>query len=243
MSAELQLQSTLEAMSESDSYEDLWNKLFSYMAFCDIDTLVYHHLPPPGAPGYNDKHVVKKQFKSTKDDQTEFVDYIFDLKLRKGARVMDHVKHWSYSAAAAKDIIAENEGSPAFNVSQEIKAVTFPVHGPGGRNGCFSLVYDEANEVKFEQKIRILQWACQNAHLRFCKLYLLNSNDIPKLTDRETEILSWVAKGKSNSVIAQILGISPHTVNTYMRRIFLKLGTSDRTSVSLIGISNGLIEI
>jgi len=95
MSAELQLQSTLEAMSESDSYDDLWNKLFSYMAFCEIGALVYHHLPPPGAPGYKDKHVVKKQFKSTKDDQTDFVDYIFDLKLRKGARVMDHVKHWS----------------------------------------------------------------------------------------------------------------------------------------------------
>lgn len=243
MSAELHLQSTLDAMGESSNLEDLWSKLFSYMRFCDIKALVYHHLPPPGTLDYKENLVVKKQFQASRDDQTELVNYIFDLKLRKGARVMDQVKYWSYSVAAAKDIIIENEGLLAFNVSQDINAVTFPVHGPGGRNGCFSLVYDETDDVKIEQKVRVLQWACQNAHQLFCKLNLINAKSIPKLTDRETEILSWVARGKSNSVIAQILGISPHTVNTYMRRLFLKLGTSDRTSVSLIGISNGLIEI
>jgi len=243
MSAELQLQSTLEAMSVSSSNDELWNKLFSYMNFCDIHALVYHHLPPPGTLDYRENFTVKKQLKPSKDNQTKFVDYIFNLKLRKGARVMDCIKYWSYSAAAAKDILIENEAAAPFDVSEDISTVTFPVHGPGGRNGCFSLVYTETDGIKIEQKVRILQWACQNAHQLFCKLSLLNSKTIPKLTERETEILSWVARGKSNSVIAQILGISPHTVNTYMRRLFLKLGTSDRTSVSLIGISNGLIEI
>lgn len=243
LSAESHLQSTLEAMSQSSNHEDLWSKLFNYMSFCDIHALIYHHLPPLGTLDYKENLVVKKQFKPSEDNQTEFVNYIFDLKLRKGARVMDHMKYWSYSASAAKDIVVENEGQSLFNISQDISVVTFPVHGPGGRNGCFSLVYDEPNNVKIEQKLRILQWACQNAHQLFCKLYVLNSKPIPKLTDREAEILSWVARGKSNGVIAQILGISPHTVNTYMRRLFLKLGTSDRTSVSLIGISNGLIEI
>lgn len=243
MSAELQLQSTLDAMSESSTHDDLWRKLFSYMSFCNIHALLYHHLPPPGALDYRDNVIVKKQFEPSKDDQTGFASYIFDLKLRKGARVLDDVKYWSYSAAAAKDIITENKGDADLVLSQDIYAVTFPVHGPGGRNGCFTLIYDDSDGIKIDEKIRILQWACQNAHQLFCKLYLSNSKTIPKLTERETEILSWVARGKSNSVIAQILGISPHTVNTYMRRLFLKLGTSDRTSVSLIGISNGLIEI
>lgn len=243
MSAELQLQSTLEAMSESSTHDDLWCTLFNYMNFCDIHALIYHHLPPPGALDYRENFIVKKQFKSSQDNQTEFANYIFDLKLRKGARVLDHAKYWSYSAAAAKDLIAENDGRADLLLSHDVYAVTFPVHGPGGRNGCFTLIYNETDSIKIEQKIRVLQWACQNAHQLFCKLYLSRSNSIPKLTERETEILSWVARGKSNSVIAQILGISPHTVNTYMRRLFLKLGTSDRTSVSLIGISNGLIEL
>jgi len=243
VSAELQLQSTLEAMSHSSNHEDLWSKLFSYMSLCDIHALIYHHLPTPGSLDYYEKLVVKKQFKATEDNQVEFVRHIFDLKLRRGARVMDDAKYWSYSAAAARDLINENQDWPSLKISHDIKVVTFPVHGPGGRNGCFSLVHDDEISTQLEQKVRVLKWACQNAHQLFCKLHVSTSQNIPSLTDRETEILSWVARGKSNSVIAQILGISPHTVNTYMRRLFLKLGTSDRTSVSLIGISHGLIEI
>ena len=243
MSEQLELQSTLKAMSESSTHEDLWAKLFSYMSFCDVHGLVYHHLPPAGSLDYKEKLVVKKQFNSTDENQVEFVNYIFDLKFRKGASAMGDVKYWSYSAEAANDIIRENAGELLFNITKDIKAVTFPVHGPGGRNGCFSVIHDEVDNIKVEQKIRLLQWVCQNAHQLFCKLQLISSKTFPALTERETEILEWVARGKSNSVIAQILGISPHTVNTYMRRLFLKLGTSDRTSVSLIGISNGLIEI
>jgi len=245
MSAEIQiqLQNTLELIGHSESYEELWIKLFSYMSFCDINALTYHHLSSTGALGLEDHHVVKKQFSSAVDDQTDILEFVFDLKLRKGARVMDQPKYWSYSAEAANDLIVENGASPHLSVSNSINAVTIPVHGPGGRNGCFSLSYNEMDEVLFEQKLRLLQWACQNAHLQYCKLYEATSNNYPKLTERETEILTWVAKGKSNSVIAQILGISHHTVNTYLRRCFLKLGTSDRTSLALIGISHGLIEL
>ena len=245
MSADIQfqLQNTLDSMGESESYEELWNQLFSYMSFCDISALTYHHLSPTGALGLEDHYVVKKQFTSVVDDQTDLLEFVFDLKHRKGARVMDQPKYWSYSAEAANDLIVETGGAPHLSVTDSINAVTIPVHGPGGRNGCFSLSYTETDETLFEQKLRLLQWACQNAHLKYCKLYELTANNYPKLTDRETEILSWVAKGKSNSVIAQILGISHHTVNTYLRRCFLKLGTSDRTSLALIGISHGLIEL
>jgi len=125
MSAELQLHTTLDAMSESSSQEDLWAKLFSYMRFCDIQALIYHHLPPPGTLDYKDNYVLKEQFKPTEDDQTEFVSYIFDVKLRKGARVMDDVKYWSYSVAGARDVIAETEGEEVsvFNLSQDINVV------------------------------------------------------------------------------------------------------------------------
>ena len=240
---QLQLQNTLDSMGKSESYEELWNKLFSYMSFCDINALTYHHLSPSGALGFADHNVVKKQFTTSIDNQTDLLEFIFDLKLRKGARVMDQPKYWNYSAEAANDMIMENGRSPHLSTSDSIYAVTVPVHGPGGRNGCFSLSYNGMDEDLFEQKLRLLQWACQNAHLKYCKLYALTSNNYPKLTERETEILSWVAKGKSNSVIAQILGISHHTVNTYLRRCFLKLGTSDRTSLALIGISHDLIEL
>ncbi len=61
------------------------------------------------------------------------------------------------------------------------------------------------------------------------------------LSPREAEILQWISRGKSNSVIADILGISRHTVDTHVRRIFRKLDTSDRTTASLRAMQLGLL--
>jgi len=47
--------------------------------------------------------------------------------------------------------------------------------------------------------------------------------------------------GKSNTVIADIVGISPHAVNSYMRRIYLKLDVSDRVSAAFRALALGLI--
>ena len=61
------------------------------------------------------------------------------------------------------------------------------------------------------------------------------------LTRREIEILTWIARGKSNVDIAQILGISPHTVDTYCRRVMAKLDTSSRTTAAVRASQHGLL--
>lgn len=61
------------------------------------------------------------------------------------------------------------------------------------------------------------------------------------LTRREIEILTWIARGKSNVDIAQILGISPHTVDTYCRRVMSKLDTSSRTTAAVRASQTGLL--
>ncbi|RZV42686.1 MAG: DNA-binding response regulator, partial [Acidimicrobiales bacterium] len=50
-------------------------------------------------------------------------------------------------------------------------------------------------------------------------------------------------RGKSNSSIADIIGISPHTVNGYLRSVYLKTGVSDRTSAALVGVRTALIQV
>lgn len=66
-------------------------------------------------------------------------------------------------------------------------------------------------------------------------------NDVA-LTRRERDVLEWIAQGKSNPVIAEILGISIHTVDTHIRRIFRKLGVNDRTTAAIKGLGAGLVE-
>lgn len=54
------------------------------------------------------------------------------------------------------------------------------------------------------------------------------------LTNRESEVLVWLARGKSNSEIAMILNISPRTINTHLVQIFRKLGVENRTSAAIL---------
>src|SRR5450432_1794621 len=50
------------------------------------------------------------------------------------------------------------------------------------------------------------------------------------LTTREGEVLSWLSKGKTNRDIAQILGLSPRTVDKHLEQIYAKLGVENRTA-------------
>jgi DNA-binding CsgD family transcriptional regulator len=56
---------------------------------------------------------------------------------------------------------------------------------------------------------------------------------LPFLTDRENEVLHWVAQGKTNRDIGMILSISALTVRKHLERIFEKLGVENRTAASL----------
>jgi DNA-binding CsgD family transcriptional regulator len=52
------------------------------------------------------------------------------------------------------------------------------------------------------------------------------------LTKREREVLFWLARGKSNSEIAAILGIAPATVGKHLEHIYPKLGVENRTAAA-----------
>ena len=52
------------------------------------------------------------------------------------------------------------------------------------------------------------------------------------LTDREADVLLWIAAGKSNRDIADILGLSHRTVNKYLDQIYLKISVENRTSAA-----------
>lgn len=56
------------------------------------------------------------------------------------------------------------------------------------------------------------------------------------LTLREAEVLLWVAHGKSNKEIADILDMSPRTVNKHMEQIFNKLAVEKRTSAATLAV-------
>jgi DNA-binding NarL/FixJ family response regulator len=56
------------------------------------------------------------------------------------------------------------------------------------------------------------------------------------VTGREAEVLLWIARGKSNRDIAEILDLSPRTVNKHLEQIYAKLGVENRASAAALAV-------
>jgi DNA-binding CsgD family transcriptional regulator len=57
------------------------------------------------------------------------------------------------------------------------------------------------------------------------------------LTPRETEVLAWLAHGKSNAEIAAILGLSPATIKHCLERVYGKLDVGTRAAATAIAVA------
>ncbi len=62
------------------------------------------------------------------------------------------------------------------------------------------------------------------------------------LTDRETAILSAVARGLSNDAIGKELWVAEQTVKFHLTNIYRKLGVSNRTEATRYAYENGLVD-
>ncbi len=62
-----------------------------------------------------------------------------------------------------------------------------------------------------------------------------------RVTARESEILGWVAAGKSDWAIGQILNISGKTVNFHVENAKRKLGVGSRVQAVILAMRNGII--
>ncbi len=64
--------------------------------------------------------------------------------------------------------------------------------------------------------------------------------DLDRLTEREREIVAWVATGRSNDEIAAELVVSTATVRTHVSRAMVKLGARDRAQLVVFAVQSGL---
>jgi DNA-binding NarL/FixJ family response regulator len=55
-----------------------------------------------------------------------------------------------------------------------------------------------------------------------------------ELTEREVDVLLWLARGKTNREIAQILALSPRTINKHLEPVYRKMAVQNRTAAATI---------
>jgi DNA-binding CsgD family transcriptional regulator len=116
-----------------------------------------------------------------------------------------------------------------------------PIHYPGGDFGICVSIAGHAVEDTFERDA--LQMASLFAHQRCRELGgQSGASSAPTLlTPREVECLRWVLKGKSDTDIAKILGISHTTVHFHIERAKKKLGVKTRTQAAATVVSLGYL--
>ena len=64
---------------------------------------------------------------------------------------------------------------------------------------------------------------------------------LASLTEREAEVLVLIARGMSNTEIAEQLFVSPATVKTHISRLLMKLAARDRAQLVVIAYETGLV--
>lgn len=95
-----------------------------------------------------------------------------------------------------------------------------------GRQLCFQIICREPKSICL-----LLEQGAKPDALR-------NSRGL--LTQRQVEVLAWVARGKTNAEIAKILSLKTGTIGKYLERIFPKLGVENRTAAAsfVLGTNN-----
>ncbi|MEM7600781.1 MAG: response regulator transcription factor [Verrucomicrobiota bacterium] len=74
-------------------------------------------------------------------------------------------------------------------------------------------------------------------------LLLAKSEWSAHLTDRELEILQWIARGRANKQIGEELGLSENTVKNHVKSILSKLNAKDRTHAVTEALKRGLFQL
>jgi LuxR family quorum-sensing system transcriptional regulator CciR len=230
------------AVDDASRTDDLWRLMVDYARDCGAVRIGYHHLPPPGAPDAAVLRVENHGFGEALLQQylaarTSGIAALAEAVHRVGRPVylgeLDSLARLSPREQAHLD---------GYRRAGIVNGLSLEAFGPNGRNGIFAFDLGELERLT-PTALGRLRWGCQVMHLRYCELLAPTLGDLPSLSAREAEVLRWVARGKTNAAIAEILGISAHTVDAHLRRIYLKLGVFDRISAALRALGFGLIKV
>lgn len=235
-----------EFFSQVDAAADmsaLWRVFRSYFLAMGITRIAAVHIPPVGAPDQDQGMIRLEGFPAEWIDRYITQGRQADDPIRAQASVNAVPFRWS-------DIRALRTLTPAQETFLDELAdihygdgIAIPVFGPGGRNGYVGLGLPDGVKDIPPEIVQRCQVAAQYCHQRYCEILVRQLGDYQALSPRELEVLGWVARGKSNSVIAEIIGVSANTVDTHLRRIYGKLRVSDRVSAALAGLGHGLINM
>lgn len=165
----------------------------------------------------------------------------------KANPVIDHLRKtgapFEYRFDEDSDVETDGEAGAIINVLRDYDLCTWlaiPVFTPGRGESVISFMGNrvQASIGEFGE-ISYLAAIAQD------QLAAVSAQEIAPqspLTERELECIIWTSAGKTSVEIANILGLSEHTVNHYLNNATRKCGTVNRTQTVASALRNGWIE-
>ena len=229
----------MQKLAACDTSDDVWQACIAFFDRHNFDKASYHVMPFAWETS-DDALTIR-----TNGYPDSWVNHYFENKLWQidpiASTAMNRSLPFCWSSLREMRKLSEVEQKFLDELGSQVEGAGYAVQGlgPNGRNGYFGLGLHMDCDDGNRRDLRVVQWACQLTHHRYCEM---EAQSAAPLSRREQEVLSWVARGKSNSSIADILSISSYTVDAYMRRIYQKLGVNDRVSAAIQGLGSGLIK-
>lgn len=123
------------------------------------------------------------------------------------------------------------------------QGITVPANVPGEPEGSISFATSSTRQVSRDEQaiIDAIARIAFDAARRVRGLDAL-PDPVTPITDRERECIYWIAHGKSDQDIADILGIALESVRTYVKRAFRKLGVVSRGQLVYEALRRGVID-
>jgi DNA-binding CsgD family transcriptional regulator len=168
-------------------------------------------------------------------------DFVRHDLLPMVARFSAHTFTWLEAVRGRTPTIKQREHHEWAKSIGIVDAIAVPIHYPGGDLGlCVSIANHRIDDT-FERDA--LQMASLFTYQRCRELGGQSETSFaPRLlTPREADCMRWVLKGKSDTDIAEILGISHTTVHFHVERVKKKLGVKTRTQATAIVVSLGYL--
>lgn len=118
-----------------------------------------------------------------------------------------------------------------------------PLFGQKGMEAYAAIGFNDPQKLGDQDMLREMVTIFQAGHRRANTIMQKSFYAQVSLSRRETEVLHWIARSKSNTDIATILGVSATTVEVYVRRLYEKLHVNDRIAATVRGLRWGLVKL
>jgi DNA-binding CsgD family transcriptional regulator len=231
----------LDKLEVAEKPEDVFSLIVEYLSQFGIQQIYYVFIPPESLLDLSKLELRHTGFDDFPEIITFAEDFIRSKPKTSNAKMQNgNGSDRHFRGDAVYNLVFEELNQKILSLfrAKNIKpGYRIPVYGPNQMSGIIDigLPLGEDGIQAFPEALSNshLQTVCQMAHLKYCTVKPEEILDSVKFTRQEMKVMNRLVEGCSNSEIALSMEVSKHTIDSYMRRIFLKLNAQNRVSAAI----------